>query len=154
MHVHKNHHMGLVQQLAKRVGCVSNVLLKRTNIVALERRLTKLENTKWQLNVKGMLFDYLSTGDSSIMQKAEISVNMYEHMERLSLLELAVWKAACISHAGEVKLDSKTSMKTLHDAILFTEKHQHTWKEYRTETRKSNAIEIVIKQVLPFLGKP
>jgi HD-like signal output (HDOD) protein len=65
-----------------------------------------------------------------------------------------VWKSACISHAGQVEVESKTSVKTLHDAILFAANHQHTWKKYRTETRKSNAIEIIIKQVLPFLGKP
>jgi hypothetical protein len=104
--------------------------------------------------VKGLLFDYLSTEDSSILQKGEISLNNYEHMERLSLLELAVWKAACIAQAGLVEIDSKTSLKTVHDAILFTGTHQNTWKKYRTETRKSNAIEIIIKHVLPFFGKP
>jgi hypothetical protein len=44
--------------------------------------------------------------------------------------------------------------KTLEDAILCAAKHQHAWKEYTTEMRESNAIEIIITHVLPFLGKP
>jgi hypothetical protein len=75
-------------------------------------------------------------------------------MERLSLLELAVWKAACISRAGQVEPGSKTNIKTLHDAILFVANNRHTWKKYREEMRKSNAIEVIIQHVLPFLGKP
>jgi hypothetical protein len=144
-------HRNLVLKLAMGESCVSSTLARRTRIVPLESRLTKLEDTKWQLHVKGLLFDYLSTGDSDILQKVESSLKLYEHMGRLSLLELAVWKAACIS---QVEVDSKTSMKTFHDAVLCVAKHQHTWKKYRTETRKSNSIEIIIKQVLPFLDKP
>jgi hypothetical protein len=41
-----------------------------------------------------------------------------EHMN--SLLELAVWKSTAFA-CRQVKLDCKTSMKTLHDAILFME---------------------------------
>jgi hypothetical protein len=154
-HVKKNFHTGTVLKHAQTSSYVSSGLSRRTAIVAPEKRLTKLEHIKWQLHVKGLLFDYLSTGDSSILQRVELLLNMYEHMERLSLLELAVWKAACMSHTAEVKPDdSQSIMTTLHDAILFTAKHQYTWKNYRTETRKSNAHEIIIKQVLPFLGKP
>lgn len=161
-HVMKHYgHRNSILKLAMEQSWAENAFQRRTKVVALESCLVKLEYTKWQLCVKGLLFDHLSTGDSSILQKAENAIDMYEHMERLSLLELAVWKEACISHAGNVELDSKTSildsktsMKTLHDALLFTAQHQHTWKKYRTETRKSNAIEMIIKHVLPFLGKP
>jgi hypothetical protein len=155
-HVHRQDHRSLVWGLAKEdtSGALVYIFNTRTTIGALEIRLTKLFSIKWQRNVKGLLFDYLQTRDASILEKAEISLNNYEYMERLSLLELAVWKAACISHAGQVEVDSKTSVKTFYDAILCAAKHQHTWKKYRTDTRKSNAIEIIIKHVIPFLGKP
>jgi hypothetical protein len=150
-HVKELHHHHHVQKLAFSGIYVTSALDRWTDIVSLESRLTELEHTKWQLNVKGLLFDYLWAGDATILQKSETSLSLYEHMGRLSLLELAVWKAACIS---QVEFDSKTSMKTLHDVILCAAKHQDAWKEYRTETRKSNSIEIIIKQVLPFLDKP
>jgi hypothetical protein len=153
-HVSQPTHKKNVSQLAMGERCVSSALVKRTKIVPLENRLTELEHTKWQVDVKALLFDYLSTGDSIILKNAETSLNLYEQIERLSLLELAVWKAASISHAGQVEVDFKMSMKTVHDAILCAATHQHTWKKSLTETRRSNAIEIIIKHVLPFFGKP
>jgi hypothetical protein len=152
LHVNAEFHKGHVLDFARTMNYASSALARRTKTEALECRLTELKHTKWQFHVKALLFDYLSsTGDYNILQKVETSLSMYEHMERLSLLELAVWKAACLS---QVEIDSKTSMKTFHDAILCVAKHQHNWKKYRTETRKSNAIEIIVKHVLPFLDKP
>jgi hypothetical protein len=148
-HVTAPNHKKKVSECAR--PCVSLTLARRTRIVALESRLTELEHTKWQFHVKALLFDYLWEGDVTIFNKAENLLKLYEHMGRLSLLELAVWKAASIS---QVEIDSKTSMKTLHDVILCAAEYQHTWKKRRTETRKSNAIEIIVKHVLPFLGKP
>jgi hypothetical protein len=153
-HIFEAIHQKHVSHIAMGEICVSSSLNRRTTIVPLESRLTKLEDTKWQFHVKALLYDFLSTGDYRIPYKAENLLRLYEHMGRLSLLELAVWKAASISHAGQVEVDSKMSMKTVHDAILCAAKHQHTWKKYRPETRKSNAIEIIMKHVLPFLGKP
>jgi hypothetical protein len=153
-HVQNSSHKELVLALASKGYCLQSILSRRTIIAPLENRLAKLEETKWQLYVKGLLFDYLSTGDNNTLNKVKLSLNNYEHRGRLSLLELAVWKAASISYAGHVELDSKMSIKSVHDAILCAATHQHTWKKYRTEAWKSNAIEIITKQVLPFLDKP
>jgi hypothetical protein len=134
------------------------IIRRNTNALDLESGVDRLQSPNWQLHVQGVLYRYmkLDTRDDEelLLGQAQTLLQKYEQMERLSLLELAVWKAACISHAGQVELDSKMSMKSVHDAILCAAKHQHTWKKYRTETRKSNAIEIIIKHVNPFLGKP
>jgi hypothetical protein len=136
-------------------------LRRHTNALDIESGVDRLQSPNWQLHVQGVLYRYMKLADdmfsseeASLLTQAKTLLQKYEQMERLSLLELAVWKAASISHAGQVELDSKMNMKTVHDAILCAAKHQHTWKKYRTETRKSNAIEIIMKHVLPFLGKP
>jgi hypothetical protein len=76
---------------------------------------------------------------------------MYEPMERLSLLELAVWKACCISRAGEVRVDPN-DVKTVDMAIRFAKKQKLSWKDYTAVMRQSNAIEIIIRNVIPFVG--
>jgi hypothetical protein len=68
---------------------------------------------------------------------------MYEQMERLSLVEMAVWKAFCMLRAARAIMVN-TKIMTLEDYILFGAAHRSpSWKEYKTEMRKSN--------VLPFL---
>jgi hypothetical protein len=109
-HIQNNSHRKLVLALASKGYCLESALSRRTAKVTLENRFAKLEHTKWQLCVKGLLFDYFSTGDYNTLNKVEISLNNYEHRGRLSLLELAVWKAASISYAGHVQVDSKISI--------------------------------------------
>jgi hypothetical protein len=137
------------------------VIRRNTAVVDLESGVDRLQSLNWQLHVQGVLYRYMRLGtdwslsdELSLLGQAKTLLQKYEQMERLSLLELAVWKAACISHATRIEVDSKMNIKSAHDAILCVAKHQHTWKKYRTETRKSIAIEIIIKHVLPFLGKP
>jgi hypothetical protein len=147
--------IGLVTSIGK------TVLRRNTSALDLERRADRLQYLKWQLHVKGVLYDYMKldincliADEAPLLVQATTLLQKYEHMERLSLLELAVWKAACISRATRVELDSMASMKSVEDAVLFVANNHRTWKEHRTETRKTNAIEIVIKRVLPFLGTP
>jgi hypothetical protein len=133
------------------------ILFRNTSALDLDSRADRLPSLNWKLEIQGVLYRYVKLDTTcmanegmSLLIQAETLLQKYEQMERLSLLELAVWKAACTSC---VEFDSKTNMKTLHDAILFVANNRHTWKKYRTEMRKSNAIEIVIQHVIPFLGK-
>jgi hypothetical protein len=124
----------------------------------LESGVDRLQDPNWQLHVQGVLYRYMTLGvntdDESLLREAKALLQECEQREWLAWLELAVWKAACISRATRVELDSKMSMKSVEDAVLCVANNHHTWKKYRTETGKSNAIEIIIKHVLPFLGKP
>jgi hypothetical protein len=97
-----------------------------------------------------------STDTYEHLRKATRLLEKYEHMERFALLELAVWKATCTRRAGEVKVDP-SNLKTVEDAIRFAEKlaekQRSAWKDYKTEMRHSNAIEIIMSLVVPFVGK-
>jgi hypothetical protein len=139
----------------------ATILRRNTSVIDLEIGADRLQSLHWQLHVQGILYRYmrldmtsLVSDEASLLKQAKTLLQKYEQMERLSLLELAVWKAACVSRSTRVDLDSKMSMKSVEDAVLCVANNHHTWKEYRTETRRSNAIEIIIKHVLPFLGKP
>jgi hypothetical protein len=135
------------------------MLTRGTNALDLDSRADRLQSLNWKLQVQGVLYRFMkldlvhSSTDTiySLLGQAETLLQKFEQMERLSLLELAVWKAACISCAGRVEV---AGMKTLDDAIMCVANNRHTWKQYRAETRKTNAIEIIIQRVLPFLGKP
>jgi hypothetical protein len=137
------------------------ILRRNTSALTLDSRADRLPSLNWKLEIQGVLYRYtkldmtcMADEGVSLLVQAETLLRKYEQVERLSLLELAVWKEACISCAGQEKVDSKTSMETLDHAILFVAKNRHTWKKYRTEMRKASAIDIVIQHVVPFLGKP
>jgi hypothetical protein len=128
-------------------GIQSDIDLRRsTGTVELELRVTKLPDAKWKRDVKGLFFDYLSTGDkSTLLLEAEKSLNAYAYLWPLSSLELAIWKAACILHGSDTIMLSSAKLTTLEDSILFAGTHRSpSWKEYWTEMRKSNAIEIIM----------
>jgi hypothetical protein len=141
------------------IGGGKMMLTRGTNALDLDSRADRLQSLNWKLQVQGVLYRFMkldvvhSSTDTiySLLGQAETLLQKFEQMERLSLLELAVWKAACISCAGRVEV---AGMKTLDDAIMCVANNRHTWKQYRAETRKTNAIEIIIQRVLPFLGKP
>jgi hypothetical protein len=138
-------------------------LLDRFDSVSrIERRASKLFKT-WEDRVIAHLFRYMAgdvkaSNENHHLLEAERLLEKYELMERFALLELAVWKATCTRHAGEVKVDPK-DVKTVEDAIRFVdairvaEKQGSGWKDYRTEMRHSNAIEIIMSLVIPFVGK-
>lgn len=162
-HTQDSDHQGKVLATLKSKGrmvdisCIS-ILFRNTRVLDLASSADRLQSLNWKLQVQGVIYQYMvetttssiSTEPSLIVQ-AKTLLEKYEQMERLSLLELPVGKAACISR---VEIDPETHIKTLHDAILCVANSHHIWKNYRAETRKTNAAEIIIQHVLPFLGEP
>ncbi len=135
------------------------VLLTRfTPVLRIKRRASELFET-WENRVLAQLFRYIASdrdGSTKHLLKADRLLRTYERMERFALLELAVWKATCTRRAGEVKVDP-CNLNTVEDTIRFAkklaEKQRSAWKDYKTELRHSNAIEIIMSLVIPFVGK-
>lgn len=147
---HKAHVSGLKAEDKSRY-----TLLSRYNSVSeIKRRASQLFET-WQNHILAELLRYLAADQARSshchLQEAGRLLEMYEPMERLSLLELAVWKACCISRAGEVRVDPN-DVKTVDMAIRFAKKQKLSWKDYTAVMRQSNAIEIIIRNVIPFVG--
>jgi hypothetical protein len=160
-HIKKSRHLSNLPAFKVREETELNagrVFLSRFNSVSrIKRRASELFET-WENHVLAQLLHYMagaidgSTDTYQHLGEAGRLLEKYERMERLSLLELAVWKATCRRHAGEVKVDP-SNLKTVEDTIRFAEKQRTVWKDYKTELRHSNAIEIVMSQVIPFVGK-
>jgi len=73
----------------------------------------------------------------------------YEMKERISLLELAAWKVACIYQQDELQREG--SIRALSNWLSAKYFVEHGWKDYRTEMRQSNRISIIVESVVPFL---
>jgi hypothetical protein len=80
----------------------------------------------------------------------------YVFLEQVSLLELAVWKAACIMQLDEED-DEKSEFaadepKPKRRTLLEVLEWMNTgWKSQKAKTRSSNSIEVIMVAVLPFL---
>jgi hypothetical protein len=114
----------------------------------LEPRIQQLGIVKWQNLIRADLHSRLIslTGDgnshiteSSIRDFDKLLIK-YEKMEKISLLELTIWKAACIME--------KTEELTYY-AML--EWNSRGWKDSKAKMRRCSAIDMIIRNVLPFL---
>jgi hypothetical protein len=160
-HVKKGRHLsnltGFKANEEIKLNAGRTFLARFDSVSRIKRRASKLFET-WENRVLTQLLHYMAgdiDGSNAIQQhllEAERLLEKYERLERLALLELAIWKATCTRHAGEVKVDPK-HVKTVEDTIRFAKRQRSAWKEYKTEMCHSNAIEIIMKQVIPFVGK-
>jgi hypothetical protein len=79
--------------------------------------------------------------EDSILRKIEDDLKRYQKNEPLTLLELAVWKAACIARR-------KDDPASYYAAV---EWWRRGWKVNKVVARRDSMIEIVLKNVVPFL---
>jgi hypothetical protein len=108
-------------------------------------RIEKLGHVDWQDKVRANLCLYLGSigKDKAAFTRAVNDIFKYEHMERISLLELGVWKAACI-------LD-KDESKKIHEMMEWV---NHGWKQNKTRLRHSTATTVIVESVLGFMEGP
>jgi len=112
----------------------------------LQTRIDQLGLSAWRDAVQACLFRYLTgTEDTELcLSDAITALRKYEHLERISLLELAVWKATCI-----------VEMPSCTDYYAVTQWFKSGWKIQKEAQRKSGAsISIIMSMVVPFLDKP
>lgn len=88
---------------------------------------------------------------ASLAQAAEAysAISEYEQLERLSLLELAVWKSACL-----VSMPPCRNGATI-DYLALLQWSKTGWKEHKQIVRQNtNAIAIALTHVVPFIHDP
>jgi hypothetical protein len=81
------------------IGGGKMMLTRGTNALDLDSRADRLQSLNWKLQVQGVLYRFMkldvvhSSTDTiySLLGQAETLLQKFEQMERLSLLELAVW---------------------------------------------------------------
>ena len=109
-------------------------------------RIDRLGLPAWRDAVQACLFRYLSLqgeADTNNLQQAHVILNKYEHWEGIALLELAVWKAICLVEMPPEACGDYYAAKAWLDS---------GWKILKPAQRQSNAVDIVLSRVVPFLA--
>lgn len=148
IHLREPTHMANAQDLALAKVAGKQALSRMNSITppaGIIERLGKLP-APWREFVQASAFVYLmDSPDKSVTRYNETKTMLlhYEHQHRLALLELVVWKAACL-----------TNMTTVGDYFAAQQWCRSDWKNEKCVHRNNNAICIVMKSVVPFLGPP
>jgi len=114
------------------------------SIKELEGRVECLGLSKWQDNVRLSLYRAITAnGTGGVwVGKAKAQLRLFEEIERLSLLELAIWKFSCLD---------TPPLKNLLELVQW---QNEGWKTNKVNRRDDvNAIFVIITHVLPFLGE-
>jgi len=121
----------------------------------LGRSLAEIENNRHRINRLGLsrwrwhvVAESNCTANGKCRFPHELLLH-YEMKERLSLLELAALKAACIHRQDE--LQKERGVRPLSNWLEARYYVEHGWKEYRTEMRHSSRVSIIDERVVPFL---
>jgi hypothetical protein len=142
--------------------CVRNPHVSRVNQIrqmqqnqsvaqcaALQPRIEKLGLRAWQYEAESKLYWTLLNNNADgaraaqWMAEAIAVIQKYEEMERISLLELAIWNAVCIGNP-----DNTMAKDDYHS---WQDWFREGWKCNKSAMRKANAIAVIISAVLPFL---
>jgi len=87
------------------------------------------------------LLDRYVYDDADVLEEARILHGKYKKQEQLVVLELTLWKAACILHPPE---------NAKHVLALY-QFFSGDWKAKKEAMRRDRLIGCVIENVLPFL---
>jgi len=147
-HCNTEHHLQRVQETNAYMAKRKVVIARWQKTHELKRRTKQLGLPQWQWEVEKNLYNYISIESEDDIERTKhyydeacVALRQHEKSERLSLLELAVWKTACILHPLEIPKDSLAFLCFLKVG----------WKANKERMRRSSSIAIVVQQVLPFL---
>ena len=113
---------------------------KLRQVQEVSPRVEKLGSEKWIWHVNDALLTYMTS-----IQPINVALDLlskYELMARLSLLELAIWKASCLS---DRQFDT---MQEIEDRTLDGSFHP---ADYKQEKRATSGAHVIITLILPFL---
>ena len=80
---------------------------------------------------------------TSVIQDAHKLLRQYQHWERISLLELAVWKFACLN-----SMDNENGKASF---LEWSRWFESGWKQHKKSHYRSDQVVIVMKAIVPFL---
>ena len=103
----------------------------------------------WQGKIYEMIGRAVMKEDPTIIQEANRLLLHYKRLERISLLELAVWKFTCLV-AGNPSNDNDTK-GVPRTYLEWKHWHDHGWKALKKQQYRCNQVVIVMTAILPFL---
>jgi hypothetical protein len=161
-------HYRLVSELLATQQHTSHELNRRhANSERLSCRIEQLGLAAWQHTVRSLLYEYvhaagavapgLSRGTYSL---AVSSLVKYEHMERVSLIEMAAWKHSCImalddddSNTGNEQQQQQSPRETMSSFLDVKAWERHGWKAIKMTMRRFEATNVIVQCVLPYLDQ-
>lgn len=140
----EQHRQKVAQIRCRRDGLLRNEHVGRRidDVQQLEKRAKRLRySPPWRDDIDRALYEALmKSSDPSILQRAGATVRRYEHMERVSLLEVAIRKYACLDD----------TVKPIRDIVAISQWLKDGWKVNKSKTRGCRAISIIVTHVVPF----
>jgi hypothetical protein len=103
--------------------------------------LEQITHAPWRNSVQAGLFCYVFAGTDDVNLDKELS--RHEYSERLALVELAAWKAQCL-----------WQMPDSCPYLEYTQWIDSGWKTCKRMQRHSNAMNVIVSSVRPFLDPP
>jgi hypothetical protein len=117
----------------------------------LRHRADQLGLKAWQMDVQSKLFwTLLNRGveePGAALRSATALLEKYEQRERISLLELAAWKATCILHP-----ELRPPAIKRKGYLAWLDWARNGWKENKAALRNANELSIIVMSIMPFLG--
>lgn len=118
--------------------------------------LNKLGLDRWKWHMNHLCYEFINetlppvTGSSDQALSILATLYMYQAKEKLSLLELAVWKANCLLNHAEVTGAYTVTMQEIEDYWALDERFNPV--QYRKELRIKSGISVIVENVFLFLG--
>jgi hypothetical protein len=146
-----------------RLSSVSHSQLQNNELAyacaCLQPRIDKLGSQKWKWHVEASLYrafmgEIIVDSSKREIIKAKELILKYEKAEKIAMLELAIWKAMCIStySDNEVIHGKQKQQSQQHGGhYAWMEWTRRGWKQIKSEKRGCNEIGIVIAGVVPYL---
>jgi hypothetical protein len=161
-HCRSNAHRSLVLQIAAMKSSPLRSWCAKQQLRMEQFRGKSLVVEQWQslvrckfywllLNYRAWEFNEGSLHYWDHKKDVEKTLDMYEWKERLLLLDLVLWKAACQSNPpnSTVSPNGTVSPSTY---LAWRDWTDRGWKQGKAEMRGSSNIDIILRAVLPFLG--
>jgi hypothetical protein len=124
--------------------------------IAIGREIEKLPLERWKWHMNHLCHTFVTSRppphhESTILD----TLAMYQAKEKLSLLDLAIWKHYCVSSFAEMTGADDTgrtvSMQDMQDYGTLNERFAPA--AFRHNVRAKGGASVIIEHVLPFLGR-
>ena len=115
----------------------------------MHSRINSLGLLSWRQDIKEKLYDYIFDEGEFVFDipfSIERQLEKYQMLEKTSLLELAVWKASCLSFDGSMNFHT---MQDILDQWAMDESFDPA--AYKQERRFNGSMAVIMRCVLPFL---
>ena len=102
-------------------------------------------NGPWRGQIYEMIGRAVMQEDQALVRSAHERLAWYAHLERTSLLELAIWKFACLTSTDQNSNHEKRSF------VEWSRWYENGWKEHKKSHYRCNQVVIVMEAIVPFL---